>query len=201
MTAETTDAAPPPDQGSRGARRVVRPVVGALADGTPYYAPIGEVVSDGITVTCHLCGRSLKSARFSPRPGRKWITLLYRNWPTGIRLDQAAVSIGAVGSPRAARRPPTVSHQRWGLFTCPWPAVRGIRVVTDRSELRQVKNSPRYYTLTNRWGTKRGMTHCNTGVLASPARCGTTALVAVGLVQPHSRDLSTATSGNSSGEP
>jgi hypothetical protein len=34
-----------------------------------------------------------------------------------------------------------------------------------------------------------------------PARCGRTALVAVGLVQPHSRDLSTATSGNSSGEP
>jgi hypothetical protein len=40
---------------------VVRPVVGALGDGTPHYVPIGEVVSDGITVTCHLCGRSLKS--------------------------------------------------------------------------------------------------------------------------------------------
>src|SRR6202167_4965577 len=61
MTAETTDAVPWPDQGSRGVRRVVRPVVGVFADGTPYYAPIGEIVSDGTTVTCHLCGRALKS--------------------------------------------------------------------------------------------------------------------------------------------
>jgi hypothetical protein len=35
-----------------------------------------------------------------------WTTLLYRNWPTGIRLDQTAVSIGAIGSTRAgAGRP------------------------------------------------------------------------------------------------
>jgi hypothetical protein len=40
---------------------VVRPVAGVLADGTPYYAPMGEIISDGATVTCHLCGRSLKS--------------------------------------------------------------------------------------------------------------------------------------------
>jgi hypothetical protein len=61
VTAETTDAVLWPNQGSRRATRVVRPVVGVLADGTPYYAPIGEVISDGTTVTCHLCGRSLKS--------------------------------------------------------------------------------------------------------------------------------------------
>jgi hypothetical protein len=61
MTAETTGAPPGPGQESRGARRAVRPVVGVLADGTPYYAPIGEIVSDGTTVICHLCGRSLKS--------------------------------------------------------------------------------------------------------------------------------------------
>jgi len=41
--------------------RVIRPVLGVLPDGTPYYAPIGEVVSDGATVTCHLCGRALRS--------------------------------------------------------------------------------------------------------------------------------------------
>ncbi len=40
---------------------MVRPVVGVLADGTPYYAPIGEIVFDDTTVTCHLCGRPLKS--------------------------------------------------------------------------------------------------------------------------------------------
>jgi hypothetical protein len=61
MTAETTGAVPWPGQGSRGVPRAVRPVVGVLADGTPYYAPIGEVVSDDATVTCHLCGRTLKS--------------------------------------------------------------------------------------------------------------------------------------------
>jgi len=61
MTAETTGAVPWPDQGSRALRRVVRPVVGVLADGTPYYAPVGEIVCDGTTVTCHLCGRPLKS--------------------------------------------------------------------------------------------------------------------------------------------
>ena len=61
MTAEITGAVPWPDQGSRAVRRAVRPVAGVLADGTPYYAPLGEIVSDGATVTCHLCGRSLKS--------------------------------------------------------------------------------------------------------------------------------------------
>src|SRR5262245_56240965 len=35
--------------------------VGVLADGTPYYAPIGEVIVDGSLVTCHLCGRALRS--------------------------------------------------------------------------------------------------------------------------------------------
>jgi hypothetical protein len=94
--------------------------------------------------------------------------LLYRNWPTGIRLDEAGISIGAISSDQAARRTPTVNHQSRGLFTCPWPAVQGIRVVTGRAELRQMKNSPRYYTFTNRWGGKRGMNHCNIGVLASP---------------------------------
>src|ERR1700734_1724139 len=61
MTAQTTGALPWPDQGAGGARRVGRPVAGVLADGTPYYAPMGEIVSDGTTVVCHLCGRSLKS--------------------------------------------------------------------------------------------------------------------------------------------
>jgi hypothetical protein len=35
--------------------------VGALADGTPYYAPLGELVYDGEErVRCHLCGRFLR---------------------------------------------------------------------------------------------------------------------------------------------
>jgi AraC-like DNA-binding protein len=40
----------------------VRRVAGVLADGTPCYAPIGEVVIvDGSLVMCHLCGRLLRS--------------------------------------------------------------------------------------------------------------------------------------------
>jgi len=35
--------------------------LGELDDGTPYYAPTGEVIVDGSLVTCHLCGRSLRS--------------------------------------------------------------------------------------------------------------------------------------------
>src|SRR6516164_7104705 len=34
---------------------------GSRAVGTVYYAPIGEVVVTGALVTCHLCGRSLRS--------------------------------------------------------------------------------------------------------------------------------------------
>jgi len=44
-------------RGSRGA--VELQPVGALTDGTAYYAPIGELVYDGdYRVLCHLCGRS-----------------------------------------------------------------------------------------------------------------------------------------------
>ena len=96
------------------------------------------------------------------------ISLLYRNWPTGIRIDESGISIGAVGSSHATRRKPTINHQSWSLFTCPWQAVEGIRIVTDRAELREIKTSPRYYTFTNRWGGKAAMSHCNIGVLASP---------------------------------
>ena len=94
--------------------------------------------------------------------------LLYRNWPTGVLIDESGISIGAVRSARAAARRPTVNHQSWGLYTCPWPAVLGVRLVTDQDELRQMMNLPQYHTLTNRWSNKRGMRHCNIGVLATP---------------------------------
>ncbi len=35
--------------------------VGVLDDGTPYYAPVGEIIADGSLVICHLCGRALRS--------------------------------------------------------------------------------------------------------------------------------------------
>lgn len=51
---------PPRPAGGRPAQ-VLRPVAGVLPDGTPFYAPMGEVAADGDLVTCHLCGRSLRS--------------------------------------------------------------------------------------------------------------------------------------------
>jgi hypothetical protein len=32
-----------------------------LADGTPFYAPIGEVLAEDSLIVCHLCGRALRS--------------------------------------------------------------------------------------------------------------------------------------------
>jgi hypothetical protein len=52
-------ASPPPALPRCG--RPACPPVGMLADGTPFYAPIGEVAVDGPLVTCHLCGRALRS--------------------------------------------------------------------------------------------------------------------------------------------
>jgi hypothetical protein len=101
-------------------------------------------------------------------PAQIYVGLLYRNWPTGIRLDETAISIGAIASSRAESRTPTVLHQSWGLFTCPRSAVRSARVVTEPAEVRRLKTAPLYYTLTNRWGSKRDMTYCNLGVLTSP---------------------------------
>jgi hypothetical protein len=34
---------------------------GWLDDGTPFYAPVGEVITDGDLVQCHLCGQLLRS--------------------------------------------------------------------------------------------------------------------------------------------
>jgi hypothetical protein len=94
--------------------------------------------------------------------------LLYRNWPTGIHIDESGVSIGAVGSARATARLPTVTHQNWGLFTCPWPRVRYVTVVTDPARIREIKKSPQYWTLSNRWGKPREMIWCMAGVLTAP---------------------------------
>ena len=53
-----------------------RSPVGVLADGTLYYAPIGEVAVTGPLVTCHLCGRSLRSVTAHLR-GHGWTKLAY----------------------------------------------------------------------------------------------------------------------------
>jgi AraC-like DNA-binding protein len=67
--ASARPAAPRPGASRPGASRraprsgaAIRPVVGVMADGTAFYAPLGEVVVvDDALVTCHLCGRALRS--------------------------------------------------------------------------------------------------------------------------------------------
>ncbi len=110
------------------------------------------------------------AAAFTPlfAPFMMGTALLYRNWPTGIRIDAGGVSIGAVGSARARARRPTVTHQNWGLFTCAWPDIRYVTVVTDPARIREIKKSPPYWTLSNRWGKPREMTRCMAGVLTAP---------------------------------
>ena len=49
----------------------LRSVAGCLPDGTPFYAPVGEVVTDGDLVVCHLCGRLLRSVTAHLR-GHRW---------------------------------------------------------------------------------------------------------------------------------
>lgn len=94
--------------------------------------------------------------------------LLYRNWPTGIRIAEDGLRVGAVRSARALRRTPTLTHQNWGLFTCPLAGVRSMTVETDPAAIRRLKRSPDYFTLSNRWGKPREMTTCKLGVLTAP---------------------------------
>jgi hypothetical protein len=47
--------------GACGTATRMRAVAGVLDDGTPFYAPVGEIISDGGRVTCHLCGRAFRS--------------------------------------------------------------------------------------------------------------------------------------------
>jgi AraC-like DNA-binding protein len=62
-------------------------VVGVLADGSAYYAPVGEVVTDGGLVMCHLCGRSLRSVSAHVRV-HGWTTAAYRE-TFGLERGQA----------------------------------------------------------------------------------------------------------------
>ena len=49
----------------------LRAVAGCLADGTPFYVPVGEVVTDGNLVVCHLCGQPKRSVTAHLR-GHGW---------------------------------------------------------------------------------------------------------------------------------
>ncbi len=57
MSAETNSVLP----AARRPGPALAPVLAVLADGTPAFAPVGEVVVTGTRVICHLCGRALRS--------------------------------------------------------------------------------------------------------------------------------------------
>jgi hypothetical protein len=62
MSTQMISSAPRPRQaGPRCGDPGEHEALGILEDGTPFYAPIGEVVVDGPLVRCHLCGRALRS--------------------------------------------------------------------------------------------------------------------------------------------
>ena len=56
VSADPADFSP-----ARPANRERSPIAGVLADGTQYFAPIGQVVAEGGRVTCHLCGKAFRS--------------------------------------------------------------------------------------------------------------------------------------------
>jgi hypothetical protein len=86
----------------------------------------------------------------------------YRNWPTGIRLDDTGVHIGS------SKRKVRVTHQNRGVFECPWRGITDIRVVTDPGEIKRIRKSRDLFTLSNHWGKPRGVTRCMLGVLTAP---------------------------------
>jgi hypothetical protein len=110
-----------------------------------------------------------KHSALSPALVVLGIGVLFRNWPTGIRIDADGIQIGLVNRTWATPRwNLTVTHQAWGLFTCPWAAVDSVRVVTDRTELKDLGNPPNHTTLNNHWTKPRDQQHCMTGVLSPP---------------------------------
>jgi hypothetical protein len=108
------------------------------------------------------------AAGFTPVCCMVPISLLYRNWPTGIRVDERGIRIGEVASNRAERRKPTITHQNWAEFSCPWSGVREMFVVTDPDQVMLLRTSPEYFTLSNRWAKPNDMTGCTAGVLVPP---------------------------------
>src|SRR5215468_5962520 len=74
MSAEPISAPAAPEASAAAA--TMRPVVGVLADGTPFYAPIGEIYATDATVMCHLCGRSFRSVTAHLR-AHGWTKLRY----------------------------------------------------------------------------------------------------------------------------
>jgi hypothetical protein len=105
-------------------------------------------------------------AAFLLVPALAALGFAYRNWPTGISIDDTGITIGDIRSSRALSRRPTVYHQSWGVYTCPWQWINQARVVTNRKELRHLMHG--YHTLNNQWGGTLATSHCDIGVMPAP---------------------------------
>jgi hypothetical protein len=127
--------------------------VGVLAGGTLYYAPIGAVVVTGALVTCHLCGRLLRSVTAHLRV-HGWTKLAYceafglergqsLEGPETRKLRAAALTSRLVFEPamregsaagraraRAGRRMVAAAKGAGCAIVTPPAGVRGGRVTT-----------------------------------------------------------------------
>ena len=72
------------------------------------------------------------------------------NRPVGIRITTSGVSIGGIRRPRRQHGGhhsgdpgalPPATAQRTQVFSCPWPAIRHIEVVTDRGRMKELARS------------------------------------------------------------
>lgn len=67
------------------------------------------------------------------------------NRPVGIRITDTGISIGGVGRAQRGRSGslPPASAQRAQVFSCPWPAVQKVEVVTSRAAIKDLARARR----------------------------------------------------------
>jgi hypothetical protein len=67
------------------------------------------------------------------------------NRPTGILITETGISIGGVGRTQRGHPGslPAASAQRAQVFSCPWPAVREVKIVTGRADIRDLARARR----------------------------------------------------------
>ena len=96
--------------------------------------------------------------------------LLWSNWPTGIRMDTRGIHFGGMRraerrarrGARPRRRVPEVATQRYQVFSCPWPGVQSLSLVTDPADLRSIRKQ------TRKWGRQTAGTQVPLGYFQAP---------------------------------
>jgi hypothetical protein len=64
-------------------------------------------------------------------------------WPIGIVMDAEGIRIGGIrrAAKRARKQGRDINRQRGEVFFCPWEAVQRMEVVTDRRELKKLRQA------------------------------------------------------------